>query len=324
MREITYRVAINEALSEELERDPTVFLLGEDIQDPWMGTYNVTEGLSTKFGRERVRNTPISENAIVGAALGAAITGMRPIAELMYVDFATLAMDQIVNQAAKIRYMSGGQVKVPLVVRTQGGAGRSLGAQHSQSLEAWFVHVPGLQVAIPSTPYDAKGLLKTAIREDNPVIYLEHKMLYNTKGDVPEGEYLVPFGQASFKRQGNDVTIVAISRMVLWALEAAEILSREGIEAEVIDPRTLNPLDEEAILKSVKKTSRLVIAHEAWERGGWGSELSALVADKAIEYLDAPIKRVAAKNSPIGFAPQFESYIIPGPQEIVTAVRDLF
>ena len=324
MREITYRVALNEALREEMDRDSTVFLLGEDIQDPWMGTYNVTEGLSTQYGPERVRNTPISENAIVGAALGAALLGMRPVAELMYVDFATLAMDQIVNQAAKIRYMSGGQVKVPLVIRTQGGAGRSLGAQHSQSLEAWFVHVPGLQVAVPATPYDAKGLLKTAIRSDNPVIFLEHKKLYTTKGQVPEEEFTIPFGQANVHRRGKDVTIVAISRMVHWALEAAEQLHQEGIEAEVIDPRTLNPLDEETILESVRKTSRLIVAHEAVERGGWGAELAAIVADKAIGFLDAPIKRVAAHNSPVGFAPAFETYLIPGPEEIVTAVKQLF
>ncbi|MFC2043138.1 alpha-ketoacid dehydrogenase subunit beta [Chloroflexota bacterium] len=323
MREITFRSAINEALREEMERDSTVFLLGEDIQDPWMGTYNVTENLSADFGTERVRNTPISENAIVGAALGAALTGMRPVAELMYIDFATLAMDQIVNQAAKIRYMSGGQVNVPMVVRAQGGAGRSLGAQHSQSLEAWFAHVPGLQVVIPSTPYDAKGLLKSSIRNENPVIYLEHKLLYNTKGEVPEEEYLISFGEADIKRKGSDVTIVAISRMVLMALQAAEELAKEGIEAEIIDPRTISPLDEVTILESVKRTTRLVVAHEAWERCGWGAEVSAIVADKAIEYLDAPIKRVAAKNSPIGFAPQFESYIIPGPEDIVAAVKEI-
>lgn len=322
-REISYREAINEALREEMDRDSSVFLLGEDIQDPWMGTYNVTEGLSTDYGVERIRNTPISEGAIVGASIGSALTGMRPVAELMYVDFAALAMDQLVNQAAKIRYMSGGQVRVPLVVRTQGGAGRSLGAQHSQSLEAWFVHVPGLYVVMPATPYDAKGLMKTAIRSDNPVIYLEHKMLYTTKGPVPEEEYVIPLGKADIRRSGRDVTIIAISRMVLWAMEAARRLSEEGIEAEVIDPRTLHPLDEETILDSVARTSRLVVAHEAVERGGWGAEVAALVADKAIGYLDAPIRRVAARNAPIGFAPTFENYIIPGPEEIVKAVKEI-
>jgi pyruvate/2-oxoglutarate/acetoin dehydrogenase E1 component len=301
-----------------------VFLLGEDIQDPWMGTYKVTKGLSTDFGVERIRNTPISEGAIVGAALGAALTGLRPIAEIMYVDFMTLAMDQTINQAAKIRYMSGGQVKVPLVIRTQGGAGRSMGAQHSNSLEAWFVHTPGLYVVMPSTPYDAKGLMKTAIRDDNPVIFIEHKKLYTIKGEIPEEEYLIPFGKADIKRKGKDVTIIATSRMVHEALEAANELGKDGIEAEVIDPRTLVPLDEECILESVTRTSRLVVVHEAVERGGWGAEIAALVADQAIGYLDAPVKRVAAKNSPVGFSPVFENYIIPGREDIVRTIRDMF
>jgi pyruvate/2-oxoglutarate/acetoin dehydrogenase E1 component len=324
MHEITYRDAINEALREELDKDERVFLLGEDIQDPWMGTYNVTKGLSTDYGVERIRNTPISEAAIVGAAVGAALTGMRPVAEIMYIDFMTIAMDQTINQAAKIRYMSGGQVKVPLVIRTQGGAGRSLGAQHSNSLEAWFVHTPGLYVVMPSTPYDAKGLLKTAIRDDNPVIFIEHKMLYSLKGEVPEEEYLIPLGKADIKRKGKDVTIIATSRMVQAALEAASTLSGMGYEAEVIDPRTLVPLDEETILESVARTTRLVIVHEAVERCGWGAEIAALVADKAIGYLDAPIKRVAAKNSPVGFSPTFEKYIIPGSEDIVSTVRGMF
>ncbi len=324
MREITYRDAINEALREELERDNRVFLLGEDIQDPWMGTYRVTGGLSPDFGVERIRNTPISEAAIVGASVGAALTGMRPVAEIMYIDFMTIAMDQTVNQAAKIRYMSGGQVKVPLVIRTQGGAGRSMGAQHSNSLEAWFVHIPGLYVVMPSTPYDAKGLMKASIRDENPVIFIEHKKLYTVKGQVPEEEYLVPLGKAEVKRKGKDVTIVATSRMVQWALDAADKLSQDGIEAEVIDPRTLVPLDEEVILESVARTSRLVVAHEAVERCGWGAEIAAIVAEKAIGYLDAPVKRVAAKNSPIGFAPAFENQILPGVDEIVRAVKSQF
>lgn len=324
MRQITYRQALNEALQEEMTLNEDVFLLGEDIQDPWMGTYNVTEGLSSKFGIERVMNTPISENGIIGVALGSAVTGMRPVAELMYIDFTTLAMDQIVNQAAKIRYMSGGQVSAPLVIRTQGGAGRSLGAQHSQSLEAWFAHVPGLLVVMPSTPYDAKGLLKTAIRNDNPVIFIEHKMLYNTKGDVPEEEYLIPFGKADIKRPGNDVTLVATSRMVLFALEAANELEKQGIDVEVIDPRTLNPFDETTILESVMKTNRLVIAHEATQRCGWGAELAAIVSEKAIGYLDAPILRVAAKNSPIGFSPMFEEFILPGKDNIIEAIQKMF
>ena len=323
MREITYRDAINEALREELVRDERVFLIGEDIQEPWGGTYKVTAGLSTDFGCERIRNTPISEAAIVGASVGAALTGMRPVAEIMYVDFMTIAMDQTINQAAKIRYMSGGQVQVPLVIRTQGGAGRSMGAQHSNSLEAWFAHTPGLYVVMPSTPYDAKGLMKTAIRDDNPVIYIEHKSMYMIKGDVPEEQYLIPFGKADVKRHGKDVTLVATSRMVHRALEAADVLSQEGIEAEVIDPRTLVPLDEETILASVARTTRLVIAHEAVERCGWGAEVAALVAEKAIGYLDAPIRRVAAKNSPVGFSPAFESQIIPGKDEIVRAVKSI-
>lgn len=324
MREITYVDAINEALREELIRDETVFLLGEDIQDPWMGTYKVTKGLSTEFGVDRIRNTPISEGAIAGAALGAALTGLRPVAEIMYIDFMTLAMDQTINQAAKIRYMSGGQVKVPLVIRTQGGAGRSLGAQHSNSLEAWFVHTPGIYVVMPSTAYDAKGLMKSAIRNDNPVIFIEHKMLYTVKGEVPEEEYLIPFGKADVKRKGKDITVVATSRMVQKALEAANELSKEGIEAEVIDPRTLVPLDEECILESVARTSRLVVVHEAVERCGWGAEIAALVADKAIGFLDAPIKRVAAKNAPLGFSPAFENYIIPGREDIARTIRDMF
>lgn len=324
MHEITYVDAINEALREELIRDERVFLLGEDIQDPWMGTYKATKGLSTDFGVERIRNTPISEGAIVGAALGAALTGLRPVAEIMYVDFMTLAMDQTINQAAKIRYMSGGQVKVPLVIRTQGGAGRSLGAQHSNSLEAWFVHTPGLYVVMPSTPYDAKGLMKAAIRDDNPVIFIEHKMLYTVKGEIPEEEYVIPFGKADIKRKGKDVTVIVTSRMVQRALDAANELSQDGIEAEVIDPRTLVPLDEECILNSVTRTSRLVIVHEAVERCGWGAEIAAIVAEKAIGYLDAPVKRIAAKNSPIGFSPTFENYIIPSQAEIVHTIKDMF
>jgi pyruvate/2-oxoglutarate/acetoin dehydrogenase E1 component len=324
MREITYRSAINEGLREELDRDKSVFLMGEDIQDPWEGTYKVTQGLSTDYGKERIRNTPISEAAIVGAGVGAALTGMRPVVEIMYIDFMTIAMDQTINQAAKIRYMSGGQVKVPLVIRTQGGAGKSMGAQHSNSLEAWFVHTPGLYVVMPSTPYDAKGLIKFAIRDDNPVIFIEHKSLYMNKGEVPEEEYLIPFGKADVKRKGSDVTIVATSRMVQFALQAAIELAKDGIEAEVIDPRTLVPLDEETILESVARTSRLVVAHEAVERCGWGAEIVALVAEKALGYLDAPVRRVAAKNSPIGMAPTFEKFIIPGSQDIIRVVKELF
>ena len=255
LRELTYKGALREALKEEMERDKNVFLIGEDIAE-FGGTYKVTEDLYKEFGKERVRNTPISESAIIGAAVGASISGMRPVAEIMYIDFTAVAMDQICNQAAKIRYMTGGQVKVPLVIRTQGGGGRSSAAQHAQSLEAWFCHVPGLKVVMPSTPYDAKGLLKCSIRDDRPVIFIEHKMLYNQKGAVPEGEYLLPLGKADLKREGKDFTIIATSRMVEKALLAANELDKKGIDVEIIDPRTLVPLDKEAILSSVKKENK--------------------------------------------------------------------
>lgn len=320
MREITYRQAVQEALREEMQRDESVFLLGEDIAE-FGGSYKVTAGLLEEFGPERVRNTPISEAAIVGAALGAALVGMRPVAELMYVDFCAIAMDQIVNQVAKVRYMFGGKAKASLVIRTQGGAGRSSAAQHAQSLEAWFMHIPGLKLVQPSTPYDAKGLLKTAIRDDNPVMFIEHKMLYLVQGPVPEEEYLIPFGQADIKRAGNDVTVVATSRMVHRALEAANRLAAEGIEVEVIDPRTLNPLDEDSILNSVRKTQRLVIAYEAYERGGVGAEIAALVANKALDYLDAPIERVASLNTPMPFSPKLENYVVPTEERIVAGIK---
>jgi pyruvate/2-oxoglutarate/acetoin dehydrogenase E1 component len=320
MRQISYRQAIQEALREEMRRDEAVFLLGEDIAE-FGGSYKVTAGLLEEFGPERVRNTPISEAAIVGAALGASLVGMRPVAELMYVDFAAIAMDQIVNQVAKVRYMFGGKAKASLVIRTQGGAGRSSAAQHAQSLEAWFVHIPGLKVVQPSTPYDAKGLLKTAIRDDNPVLFLEHKLLYPVQGPVPEEEYLIPLGQADVKRPGDDVTVVATSRMVHRALAAAEALAAEGIAVEVVDPRSLNPLDEETILASVRKTQHLVIVCEAYERCGIGAEIAALVASKAIDYLDAPIERVAALNTPVPFNPRLEDYVIPNEARIVAGIK---
>jgi len=323
MREITYREALREGLQEEMRRDDRVFLLGEDIAE-FGGTYKVTQGLLAEFGPQRVRNTPISETAIVGAALGAALLGMRPVAELMYIDFSTVAMDQIVNQIAKIRYMFGGKAKAGLVIRTQGGAGRSSGPHHAQSLEAWFCHTPGLMVVMPSNPYDVKGLIKSSIRSDNPVIFIEHKLLYNEKGPVPEEEYVVPIGKADIKREGGDVTLVATSRMVLRALKAAEALAEDGIEAEVLDPRSLVPLDEEAILQSVKKTGRLVIIHEAVKRGGYGAEIQAVVSEKAFDYLDAPIKRVAAANTPVPFAPILENFVIPDERDIIKGVRELF
>ena len=323
VREITYREALKEAMREEMLRDESVFLIGEDIADPHGGSYKVTAGLSTEFGLDRVIQTPISEQGFIGTAVGAALIGRRPVAEILYIDFCTMAMDQIVNQAAKIRYMSGGQAKVPLVIRTQGGMGRSSAAQHAQSLEAWFVHTPGLLVAMPSTPYDAKGLLKTAIRLDDPVIFIEHKLLYNTKGPVPEEEYTIPFGVADVKREGRDCTVVATSRTVLMALEAAEALEREGISVEVVDPRTLFPLDVETIVASVKKTSRLVVVHEAVERCGFGAEVVAQVAEKAYGYVDAPIVRVCAPSVPAPFARQMEDYVMVDAKKIADRVRQL-
>ncbi|MGH7394964.1 MAG: alpha-ketoacid dehydrogenase subunit beta [Candidatus Methylomirabilales bacterium] len=322
MRKITYREALKEALREEMRRDPRVFLLGEDIAQ-FGGSYKVTQGLLDEFGPERVRNTPISEAAIVGAAVGAALTGMRPVAELMYVDFSGIAMDQIANQAAKNRYMFGGKAKVPMVLRTQGGTGRSSAAQHAQSLEAWFIHIPGLKVVMPATPYDAKGLLKSAIRDDNPVIFIEHKLLYPETGEVPEEEVLVPLGVADVKRAGEDVTVVAHSRMVHLALRAADRLAAEGISCEVVDPRTLDPLDVPAILRSVEKTSRLVILQEAVAQCSFASEVAALVAEEALDCLDAPIRRVTALDTPMPFSPKLERFVVPSEERVMAAVREV-
>jgi pyruvate dehydrogenase E1 component beta subunit len=323
VRKITYRESLREALREEMRRDPRVFLLGEDIGRYWGGAFKVTEGLAQEFGDERVRDTPISESAIVGAAVGAAITGMRPVAEIMFGDLAALAMDQICNQAAKIRYMFGGQVSCPLVVRTPFGAGVNIASHHSQSLESWFMHVPGLYVAAPSSPYDAKGLLKTAIRGSNPVFFCEHKLLYPIEGEVPEHEYLLPFGKADLKKEGADVTLVAISYMVHKALNAAALLQKEGIDVEVVDPRTLTPLDKATITGSVKKTGRLVIVSEDCRTGGVSAEIAALVAEEALDYLDAPIKRVASPDTPIPFSPPLEQFIIPNEQSIIKAVKEV-
>ncbi len=323
MREITYRDALREALREEMRRDPSVFLLGEDIGRFWGGAFKVTDGLAEEFGDDRVRDTPISESAIIGAAVGAAITGMRPVAEIMFGDLTALAMDQISNQAAKIRYMFGGQAKCPLVIRTPFGAGVNIASHHSQSLEAWFMHVPGLFVAMPSTPYDAKGLLKTAIRGDNPVFFCEHKLLYPVKGEVPEAEYAIPFGVADVKREGSDVTIVATSYMVHKALGAAEMLEKEGISSEVVDPRTLTPLDGQAIVRSVKKTGRIVVVSEDCKTAGVSAEIAAFVAEEALDYLDAPIKRLAEPDTPIPFSPTLEQYVIPNEKTIVKAVKDV-
>jgi len=323
MREITYRDALNEALREEMLRDKTVFLLGEDIGKYWEGAFKVTKNLAKEFGDERVRDTPISESAIIGVAAGAAITGMRPVAEIMFGDLTALAMDQIANQAAKLRYMFGGQTRVPMVIRTPFGAGVNIASHHSQSLEAWFMHTSGLKVAMPSTPYDAKGLLKTAIRDDNPVMFFEHKLLYPIKGLVPEEEYTVPFGVADVKREGKDVTIVATLYMVHKALAAAKELSEQGIETEVIDPRTIAPLDKKAIIGSVKKTGRLVIVSEDCKTAGVSAEIAALVAEEALDYLDAPIKRVAEPDTPIPFSPPLEQFVIPNEKSIIKAVKEI-
>lgn len=317
------RDALREALREEMQRDKSVFLLGEDIGRYWGGAFGVTKGLAEEFGDDRVRDTPISENAIVGVAVGAAITGMRPVAEIMFGDLTALAVDQICNQAAKIRYMFGGQVGAPLVIRTPFGAGVNIASHHSQSLEAWFMHTPGLYVAVPSTPYDAKGLLKTAIRGNDPVFFVEHKLLYPIKGSIPEEDYTLPFGVADVKREGKDVTIVATLYMVHKALTAAEQLGKGGISAEVVDPRTLTPLDKQTITKSVKKTGRLVVVSEDTKTAGVSAEISAIVAEEALDYLDAPIKRVAEPDTPIPFSPPMEQFVIPNEKSIVQAATDL-
>ncbi len=319
-RKIRYGQALNEALREEMLRDQRVFVMGEDIAI-YGGAYRVTRGLYEEFGPERVRDTAISEAAIAGAAAGAAMTGMRPVAELMYIDFSTIATDQIINIAAKNRFMFGGKSTVPVVYRTQGGAGRGIAEHHSQSLEAWYEHVPGIFVVMPSTPFDAKGLLKTCIRDDNPVMFIEHKMLYGTEGEIPEKEYTVPLGLADVKREGADITIVAYSRMVLLALEAAEELVKEGISAEVIDPRTLKPLDIDTIVNSVKKTSKAVVVHEGYRTCGVGAEIAAQIMEKAFDYLDAPVLRVAGEDVPIPMSPVLEEAAIPSRKKIIDAVK---
>jgi len=323
MPRMTYRDALREALREEMRRDPSVFLLGEDIGRYWGGAFKVTDGLAEEFGDERIRDTPISESAIIGTGVGAAITGMRPVAEIMFGDLTALAMDQIANQAAKICYMFGGQAKCPLVIRTPFGAGVNIASHHSQSLEAWFMHVPGVYVAVPSTPYDAKGLLKTAIRGNNPVFFCEHKLLYPIEGAVPEEEYTIPFGVADVKQEGEDITIVATLYMVHKALNATKILEEEGISVEIVDPRTLTPLDKQAIIRSVKKTGRVVIVSEDCKTAGVSAEIAAVVAEEATDYLDAPIKRVAELDTPIPFSPPLEQYVIPDENAIIKAVKEV-
>src|SRR6516165_1758519 len=321
-REITFGQAIREALAEEMRRNPKVFIMGEDVAEA--GTpFKVLAGLVDEFGPSRVIDSPISEAGITGLGVGAAMTGMHPVIDIMFGDFIGLAMDQIVNQAAKVHYMSGGKLKVPLVVRTTLGATRRSAAQHSQSLHAWVSHVPGLKVALPSTPYDAKGLLKTAVRDENPVIFFEDKMMYQLKGLVPEGEYTIPFGVADIKRTGSDISLVATSSMVQVALEAANMLEQAGISAEVIDPRTTFPLDKETLIASAKKTSRAIVIDEGYERYGVTAEIASVIAEGAFYHLDAPVKRIGAMDVPVPFSPVLEDLTVPSEQAVADAAKAL-
>ncbi|MFH1481318.1 MAG: alpha-ketoacid dehydrogenase subunit beta [Pseudomonadota bacterium] len=319
MAEIRYMQAISQALISEMEKDPSVFIAGEDIIPG--GAFGVTRGLFEQFGEKRVRTTPISEAAIVGMGVGAAMTGLRPVIEIMFMDFIACCMDQIINQAAKAHYMFGGNLNVPMVVRTPGGAGLGAGPQHSQCLETLFAHIPGLKVVLPSTPYDAKGLLISSIRDDNPVLFVENKMLYGVKGEVPEESYTIPLGKGDVKKAGNDLTIVAISYTVGQALKAAAELEKEGIGAEVVDPRTISPLDKELILESVKKTGRLMIVHEAVKDYGFGAEVAALVAEEAFDFLDAPIVRIGAPFMPVPFSKGKEAQYIPSSAKILSEAK---
>jgi pyruvate dehydrogenase E1 component beta subunit len=323
MSEMTYRDALNLALKEEMRRDPSVFVLGEDVA-LYEGSFKVTRGLLAEFGEERVRDTPISENTIIGVSVGAAMGGLRPVAELMTVNFALLAMDQIVNHMAKIRSMFGGQTSLPMTIRMPGGGGSQLGAQHSQSLETYFMHCPGMHVLYPATPADARGLLKSAIRNNNPVIFLEHELLYNSKGEVPDDpEYLVPIGAADVKRSGEHVTIVAYARMTVLALLAAEELAREGISCEVVDLRSLAPLDENAILTSVRKTGRAVVVEECWRTCGLGGEITSRIYENCFDILKAPVKRVSGLDVPMPYSRRIEKICIPQAETIVQGVRDV-
>src|SRR5690625_3126590 len=323
MRELTYLEAVREAMQQEMRQNEDVFVLGEDI-GLYGGAFGVTRGMIEEFGPERIRNTPISESGIAGAAVGSALTGMRPILELQFSDFITIATDQMVNQAAKLRYMYGGKGRVPMVLRTPSGSGTGAAAQHSQSLEAWMAHIPGLKVVQPSTAYDVKVLLKAAIDDDNPVVFYEHKLLYGTKGHVPEEQYSIPLGLADVKREGTDVTVVATAIMVHRAMDAAKELDKEGISVEVVDPRTLVPLDEETIVKSVSKTGRLVVVHEAVKRGGYGGEIASMIAEsEAFDYLDAPIKRLGGVPTPIPYNPELEKAAVPQVPDIIKAVKEV-
>ena len=321
-RELTMAQAINEALAEEMRRDPSVFIIGEDVAEA--GTpFKVLKGLVEEFGPERVIDSPISEAGITGLGVGAAMTGLRPVVDLMFGDFVTLAMDQMVNQAAKIHYMSGGKLKAPMVIRTTLGATRRSAAQHSQSLHAWFSHVPGLKVALPATPYDAKGLLKTAIRDDNPVVFFEDKLMYQKKGPVPAEEYTLPFGVADVKREGSDITLVATSSMVYVALEAAELLARDGLSAEVVDLRTTFPLDKETLIESAKKTGRALVIDEGYERYGVTAQLASVIAEGAFYYLDAPVKRMGAMDVPVPFSPALEDLTVATSAGVAAAAKAL-
>jgi acetoin:2,6-dichlorophenolindophenol oxidoreductase subunit beta len=320
MAELSYREAVRDALATAMRKDDDVFIMGEDIAEMG-GSMGVTQGLLDEFGPERVRNTPISEIGIVGTGIGAAMQGMRPVVEIMYEDFLTLSAEQIVNQAAKHRYMSGGQLKVPLTIRTQGGAGWSPGAQHAQQLEAWFVHIPGLKVVFPSNPTDVRGLLYSSIYEDNPVIFFEHRTLYGLKEEVPDELEPIPLGQGRVIREGEDVTVVATGRLVHESVDAAKQLEEQGVSVEIVDPRTLQPLDEETIIESVKKTNRCVVAHEAVTKMGFGAEVAAVVQHDAFDWLDAPIERVGAKFAPIPFAPVMEEFVVPHAKDVVEAVQ---
>jgi len=320
MPELTYREAVRDTLATAMREDEDVFIMGEDIAEMG-GSMGVTQGLVDEFGPERVRNTPISEMAIVGAGIGAAMQGMRPVVEIMYEDFLTLSLEQIVNQAAKHRYMSGGQLKVPLTIRTQGGAGWSPGAQHAQQLEAWLVHIPGLKVVFASTPEDVRGLLWSSIYDDNPVIFFEHRTLYGIKANVPDELEPIPLGRARVHREGEDVTVIATGRLVHESLAAAEEAEKEGVSVEVVDPRTLQPLDEDTLVGSVKKTNRAVVAHEAVTRMGFGAEVAAVLQFQAFDWLDAPIERVGAKFVPLPFAPVMEEFVVPHAEDVLEAIR---
>ena len=323
MARLTVREAIARGLREAIEGDDDVFLMGEDI-GAYRGAYAVTRGFLDDYGHERIKDTPISESAIVGAAIGAALAGLRPVVEIMTINFLLLGIDQVVNHAAKLRYMSNGQLKVPLVIRTVTGGGAQLGATHSQSLEGWFASVPGLKVATPSDPYDALGLLRTAIADDNPVIFAEHALLYGVRGEVPDTHYTIPFGQAKIRRPGGDVSLVGTSRMVHVAMGASDILAERGVEAEVIDLRTLRPLDTDSVVESAKKTSRVVVIDEAWRTGGFGAEIASTVQEEAFDYLDGPVGRVGGVDVPAPYAGKLEASVIPSPEKVAAAVSDLF